>query len=145
MTGSKVRGRSSERIAKGILTELGYKILETNRKVFVDEVEAFEIDMIVISPKGEKYCVEVKSGLCSTSDIRQVYANSEITKLKPLIVCKGFADEAAEAVAARVRQINTANREADPNIKHSRERTDKGLIGSIGTTGEFNSLEFARY
>ncbi len=41
----------------------------------------------------------MKAGSASVSDIRQVFADGEILKLKPLLVCKGFADEAAEAVA----------------------------------------------
>ena len=99
MPASRVRGRSSERIARGILERLGYKILETNKKIIVDEAEAFEIDILALSPKGEKCCVEVKAGSASVSDIRQVFADSQILELKPLLVCKGFADEAAEAVA----------------------------------------------
>jgi predicted RecB family endonuclease len=99
MPASGVRGRSSERIARGILERLGYKILETNKKITVDEAEAFEVDILALNPKGEKYCVEVKAGSASVSDIRQVFADSEILGLKPLLICKGFADEAAEAVA----------------------------------------------
>ena len=96
---SSVRGRSSERIARGVLERLGYKILETNKKIIVDEAEAFEVDILALSPKGERCCVEVKAGSVSVSDIRQVFADSKILGLKPLLVCKGFADEAAEAVA----------------------------------------------
>ncbi len=102
MPSSRVKGRSSERIAKGILERLGYKILEKNKKITVDEAEAFEVDLLAVSPKGEKCCVEVKAGSASVSDIRQVFTNSEILGLKPLLVCKGFADEASEAVAAEL-------------------------------------------
>jgi len=99
MPASRVKGRSSERIARGVLERLGYKILETNKKIMVDEAEAFEVDILALSPKGERCCVEVKAGAASVSDIRQVFADSEILGLKPLLVCKGFADEASEAVA----------------------------------------------
>ena len=99
MPASRVRGRSSERIARGVLERLGYKILETNKKIVVDEAEAFEVDILALGPKGERCCIEVKAGSASVSDIRQVFADSEILELKPLLVCKGFADEAAEAVA----------------------------------------------
>ena len=99
MPASKVKGRSSERIARGILERLGYKILETNKKILVDDAEAFEVDILTLNPKGERCCVEVKAGSASVSDIRQVFADSQILKLKPLLVCKGFADEAAEVVA----------------------------------------------
>ena len=99
VTKSKVRGRSSERIAKGILDKLVYKILETNKRVVVDQAEAFEVDIIALSPEGEKYCVEVKAGQAGVSDVRQIFANSVILGFKPMLFCKGFADEAAEAVA----------------------------------------------
>jgi predicted RecB family endonuclease len=99
MPASRVRGRSSERIARGVLERLGYKILETNKKIVVDEAEAFEVDILALSPEGERCCVEVKAGSASVSDIRQVFADSKILKLKPLLVCKGFADKAADAVA----------------------------------------------
>ena len=99
MPASSVRGRSSERIARGVLERLGYRILETNKKITVDEAEAFEVDILAVNPQGEKCCVEVKAGSASVSDIRQVFADSKILELKPLLVCKGFADEAAEAVA----------------------------------------------
>jgi predicted RecB family endonuclease len=72
MPASRVKGRSSERIARGVLERLGYKILETNKKITVDEAEAFEVDILALNPKGEKYCVEVKAGSASVSDIRQV-------------------------------------------------------------------------
>ena len=99
MPASSVRGRSSERIARGVLERLGYTILETNKKITVDQAEAFEVDILALNPKGEKCCVEVKAGSASVSDIRQVFADSKMLGLKPLLVCKGFADEAAEAVA----------------------------------------------
>lgn len=95
----RIRGQSSERIAKGILEKLGYKILDTNKKVVVDQAEAFEVDIIALSLEGEKYCVEVKAGRAGVSDVRQVFADSEILHLKPMLVCKRPADEAAEAVA----------------------------------------------
>lgn len=102
MPKSRVKGRSSERIALGILERLGYEILETNRIVNVGEAEAFEVDMIALSQEGEKYCVEVKAGQAGVSDIRQVFADSEVLGLKPMLVCKGFANEAAEAVAKKL-------------------------------------------
>ena len=94
-----VRGRSSERIAKGVLERLGYKILETNKIVTVDEARAFEVDILAVNSEGEKYCVEVKTGQAGVSDVRQVFADSKILGLKPMLICKGFANDAAEAVA----------------------------------------------
>jgi len=98
----KARGRSSERIARGILEKLGYKILETNKTIVLDQSEAFEVDILAISPEGEKYCVEVKAGKAGVSDVRKVYADSKILGFKPMLVCKGFSDEAAEAVAKKL-------------------------------------------
>jgi len=95
----RVKGTSSERIARGVLERLGYKILETNKIVVVDKAEAFEVDIVALSPEGEKYCVEVKAGRAGVSDVRQVFADSKVLGLKPILVCKGFADEAAEAVS----------------------------------------------
>ncbi len=98
----KTRGRSSERIARGILEKLGYKILETNKTIVLDQSEAFEVDILAISPEGEKYCVEVKAGKAGVSDVRKVYADSKILGLEPMLICKGFSDEAAEAVAKKL-------------------------------------------
>ncbi len=78
---------------------MGYRILETNKMVSIDQAEAFEVDILALDPEGEEYCVEVKAGRAGVSDIRQVYADSEVLGLKPLLVCKGFANEAAEAMA----------------------------------------------
>jgi len=98
----KARGRSSERIARGVLEKLGYKILETKKKIILDQSEAFEVDILAISPEGEKYCVEVKAGKAGVSDVRKVYADSKILGFKPMLICKGFSDEAAEAVAKKL-------------------------------------------
>jgi len=95
----RVKGMSSERIARSILERLGYRILETNKKVVLGDAEAFEVDIIAISPEGDKYCVEVKAGRAGVSDIRQIFADSELLGLKPMLVCKGFADESAEIVS----------------------------------------------
>jgi len=95
----KVKGISSERIARGILEKLGYSILETNKVVTVNQAEVFEVDILAVSPEGEKYCVEVKAGRAGVSDVRQVYADSQILGIKPMLICKGFANESAEAVA----------------------------------------------
>lgn len=103
MSKSRARGRSSERIARGILERLGYKILETNKKVFIEGAEAFEVDIIALNPEGEKCCVEVKAGSAAVSNIRDAYANSEVLGFKPLIICKGPADSAAEAVAKELK------------------------------------------
>ncbi len=98
-----MKGISSERIAKSILEKLGYRILETNKMVVLDDAKAFEVDIIAVDPEGEKYCVEVKAGKAGVSDVRQVFADSKILGLKPMLICKGFADKAAGAVS---RELN---------------------------------------
>jgi len=98
MVGGKVKGQSSEEIARGVLEELGYKIIETNRMVSLKGSEAFEVDIIAERDK-ERYCVEVKSGEVGVSDVRHAFANGEALRMTPLVVSKGFANDAAEALA----------------------------------------------
>jgi len=93
------RGLSSERIACGVLQHLGFKVLETRKKVVVRDAEVAEVDVVALSPEGEKYCVEVKAGKIGVSDVRQAYGNAKLLDYKPLIVCKGYADSAVEAAA----------------------------------------------
>ncbi|RLI34442.1 recombinase RecB, partial [Candidatus Bathyarchaeota archaeon] len=81
MPKSRVRGMSSERIARALLRRLGYEILETNKIVRVGEKAAFEVDMVAVDPSGLKCCVEVKAGRAGVSDLRQVFADSKILGL----------------------------------------------------------------
>ncbi|MDI9619335.1 MAG: recombinase RecB [Candidatus Nezhaarchaeota archaeon] len=93
------RGLSSERIAMGILERLNFKVVDTRKKIVKDEVEVGEVDIVALSPEGELYAVEVKAGRANVSDIRQAYTGALLLGMRPLIVCKGLADAAAEAVA----------------------------------------------
>ncbi len=93
------RWRSSERIALSVLEELGYRIIETNKKIRIEGVEVTEIDAIVEDENGEKYAVEVKAGRIDVSGLRQAYVNAVLAGCKPLVIAKGYADEAAEALA----------------------------------------------
>jgi len=93
------RGVSSERIARSLLKKMGYQILEKNKKIVLEGTQVFEVDLIAKDESGEMYCVEVKAGKISVSDIRQAYANSKVLGLKPLIVCKGYSDKATEVLA----------------------------------------------
>ncbi|MFW6110561.1 MAG: YraN family protein [Thermoproteota archaeon] len=99
----RVKGKSSERIARGILAKLGYEVIETNKIVTVDDARIFEVDIIARNSEDEVYCVEVKSGQAGVSDVRQVFGNSEILGLKPMLICKGFANEAAETMARELK------------------------------------------
>lgn len=90
---------SSERVALGILERVGFRVLDTRRKIVKNGVEVGEVDMVAVSPEGELYAVEVKAGKASVSDIRQAYTGALLLGMKPLVICKGLADAAAETVA----------------------------------------------
>jgi len=78
---------------------MGFKVLDTRKKIIKDGVEVGEVDIVASSPEGELYAVEVKAGKASVSDIRQAYTGALLLGMKPLIICKSFADAAAETVA----------------------------------------------
>lgn len=96
---SERKWRSSESIALSYLERQGFQILETRKKVKVEGVEVGEVDAIALSPEGEKYAVEIKSGRVDVTGIRQAYVNAELLGLKPLVIAKGFADDSAKALA----------------------------------------------
>jgi len=93
------RGLSSERVAIGILERMGFKVLDTRKKIVKEGIEVGEVDIIASSPEGELYAVEVKAGKASVSDVRQAYTSALLLGMRPLMICKGFADAAAETVA----------------------------------------------
>ena len=97
------RGLSSERVAIGILERVGFKVLDTRKKIVKDGVEVGEVDIVASSPEGELYAVEVKAGKASVGDVRQAYTSALLLGMRPLMICKGFADAAAETVA---RELN---------------------------------------
>jgi len=92
MVSAKRRWRSSERIALEFLESLGYKVIETRKKVKVNGIEIGEVDAIVVDEQGNKYAVEIKAGRIDVSGLRQAYVNAELLGLKPLVVAKGFAE-----------------------------------------------------
>jgi len=69
-----------------------------------------EVDAIAVGPDGEKYAVEVKAGRIDLQALRQAVANAMLIGARPLVVGKGFADEAAEAAA---RKLNVKTIELD--------------------------------
>lgn len=101
---------ASEKIALGVLEELGYRILETGKKIEIGNVEVGEVDVIVADGSGDLYAVEVKAGKIDVSGIRQAYVNALLVGAKPMVVCKGFADDAArelsEKLGVRVIQLS---------------------------------------
>lgn len=93
------RGISSERIARGVLERMGFKVLSSRQRIITQGIEVGEVDLVAESPEGEKYSVEVKAGRASVTDVRQAYSNAKLLGLKPMLICKGYSDAAAEVVA----------------------------------------------
>ncbi len=93
---------SSERIAVRVLEELGFKVLETHKKVFVNNIEVGEVDIIASDGNGQLWAVEVKAGKIDVSGVRQIYVNSILLNMKPMIICKGFADDSAKELADKL-------------------------------------------
>jgi len=100
---AKARWRSSERIALKVLENLGYKIIDVHRKVVVKGIEVAEVDAIAEDNEGVRYAVEVKAGRLDVSGVRQAYTNAKLLSMKPLVVCKGFVDDAAKAAAEELK------------------------------------------
>lgn len=98
LPGSK-RGKASERIAYSVLIDLGFKIIETHKKILINNVEVGEADYVAEDSEGNLYAVEVKAGKVDVTGIRQAYVNANLLKMRPLIISKGFADESAEELA----------------------------------------------
>jgi predicted RecB family endonuclease len=92
------RWRSSERIAARILEEAGFRVLEEHDRVMINGVEVGEIDLVA-EKEGQRYAVEVKAGRLDVGGVRQAYVNAGLIGAKPLVICKGFSDSAAEALA----------------------------------------------
>ncbi|MEM2512068.1 MAG: endonuclease NucS, partial [Ignisphaera sp.] len=103
-TGISARRRwiSSEKIAQEVLENLGFKILETRKKIILNNIEVGEIDAIALDENGDAYAVEVKAGKADITGIRQAYINALLLNVKPIIVCKGFADDAARELAEKL-------------------------------------------
>ncbi|MGC8573529.1 MAG: recombinase RecB [Caldisphaera sp.] len=98
MVQGKAAMRSSESIAANLLQQMGYKIVEMHKKVTINNVEISDVD-IIAEKNGVKYAVEVKAGPADVSSIRQIYVNSKILNMVPIIISRGLADEKAEELA----------------------------------------------
>lgn len=93
---------TSERIALGVLEEYGFHVVETGRKIVLNNIEVGEVDAFAVDSEGNSYAVEIKAGKIDVSGIRQAYVNALLTNSKPLVVCKGYADEAARELAEKL-------------------------------------------
>ncbi|MGB9718259.1 MAG: YraN family protein [Thermoproteota archaeon] len=96
------KGLGAEDVAVSILEKLGYTVLEKRKPVIVGGVKVAEIDMVARDQEGDVLAVEVKSGKASVTDVRQVFSNSKLLKVKPLLVCKGFSDASAASLASEL-------------------------------------------
>jgi len=99
---SKVKGLSSERIAKRLLESRGFHILSTKHEIKEGDEKVAEVDIIAEDSNGERYAVEVKAGKGDVNSIRQAYANAMLCEYKPMLICKGYADDAARKAALKL-------------------------------------------
>lgn len=96
---SRRKWASSERISIKVLEEMGFKVIAIRHPIVIEGVEIGEADLIAEDESGKRYCVEIKAGKIDVSGLRQVYVNSKILNMKPMVICKGFANRAAEKLA----------------------------------------------
>ncbi|MCX8183448.1 MAG: YraN family protein [Crenarchaeota archaeon] len=96
------KGLDAEDVAVSILEKLGYTVLEKRKPIVVGGVKIAEIDLVARDREGDVLAVEVKSGKASVTDVRQVFSNSRLLKVKPLLVCKGFSDASALSLASEL-------------------------------------------
>jgi len=94
----KLRGVTVEKIAKLLLEEEGFTVIEERKRVKRNDIDVAEIDLLA-KKNGEVYAVEVKAGRVSVTDLRQVYTNAKLVEARPIIICRGYADKAAEELA----------------------------------------------
>lgn len=96
------RWLSSERIAQEVLETIGFKVLEVRKKIVLNGIEVGEVDAVAVDENGDLYAVEVKAGKADVAGVRQAYINALLLNAKPIIVCKGFADDAAKELAEKL-------------------------------------------
>ena len=100
MSSGKRAWRASEAIARQLLEELGYRVLEVHKRIVVDGVEIGEVDAIA-EKEGIRYAVEIKAGVLDVTGVRQAYTNALLLGYKPLAVARGM-DEKARKLADRL-------------------------------------------
>ena len=99
---SKMKGVSSERIAKRLLESRGFQILSTNYRIMEGEEKVAQVDILAEDSNGKIYAIEVKAGKGDVSSIRHAYANAKLCAYKPMLICKGYADDAARKAASKL-------------------------------------------
>lgn len=99
---SKVKGLSSERIAKRLLESRGFHVLSTKHVIKEGEEKVAEVDIVAEDSNGDRYAVEVKAGKGDVNSIRQAYANAKLCGYKPMLICKGYSDDAVRKAALKL-------------------------------------------
>jgi len=98
----KMKGVSSERIAKRLLESRGFQILSTNYRIMEGKEKVAQVDILAEDSNGKIYAIEVKAGKGDVSSIRHAYANAKLCAYKPMLICKGYADDAARKAASKL-------------------------------------------
>jgi len=77
-------------------------VVETGKRIELGGTEVGEVDVIAVNSEGNVYAVEVKAGKIDVSGVRQAYVNALLVGAKPMVVCKGFADDAARELSEKL-------------------------------------------
>ncbi len=93
--------KSSLRVAKGVLRSKGFEIIAENSPINISGFKVSDVDLLA-RKNGMLYAVEVKSGRIDVGGLRQAYVNALLLNAKPLVVCRGFSDQSAEALARKL-------------------------------------------
>jgi predicted RecB family endonuclease len=92
-----------ENLVLDLLPSLGLRPIASRYRIIKDGVEVGEVDVLAEDEKGVRYAVEVKAGKIDVSGIRQAYVNALLLNARPLVVCRGYADDAAKKLAEELR------------------------------------------
>jgi predicted RecB family endonuclease len=85
-----------------MLESRGFHIVSTNHQIREGEDKVAEIDIIAKDAHGARYAVEVKAGKGDVNSVRQAYANAKLCGCKPMLICKGYADESVRKAASKL-------------------------------------------
>ncbi|MET1101956.1 MAG: recombinase RecB [Pyrodictiaceae archaeon] len=92
----------SIRLARKLLEEEGFTIIEESKPIIIDGVRISDVDLLARGPEGKLYAIEVKAGKIDVNGVRQAYTNALLLNAKPLIIGRGFADDSARMMAERL-------------------------------------------
>ncbi|MEL9991815.1 MAG: endonuclease NucS [Thermoproteus sp.] len=92
-------GVKFETFVLDLLPSLGLTPLAHRYKIMRGGVEVGEVDVLAEDADKKLYAVEIKAGKVDVSGIRQAYINAKLLEAKPVVVCRGYADESAKKLA----------------------------------------------